>query len=448
MEYLEQIKIELENLKPREGILENIKRECRALDIVKKKKASPEKPFAFIKNRRSFISVIAVCLVAVIALAILLPLLFRGSDNPSGYAGLEYKLIDNKFYEVSRGTANEKDIVIPLEYNNIPVKRIAENGFKDANIENIEIPDKLVAIGDGAFSGSALKTIKISVQYIGADAFANCASLKEVTLTNNVKSIGARAFSNCICLESITIPMSVERIGAGAFSDCVNLKISCEVGKKPNGWDAAWASVDVNWAGDNSRDTELQVLIYNLINNGKEYEVLKGGKSVDVIIIPAEYNGIPVTRIANNAFSLSNITSIIIPISIRDIGKNAFTGCNNFKSITIPKNVTIIGEGAFDKGLTIYAEAKNKNDGWLGEWNSTKRSVVWGCELSDDKTYVVSFAVTGNIKYSILYNSPCRIGYNFVHWKGESGNKIVYYKAEDIFNAKNTGVLTAIWEEF
>lgn len=45
------------------------------------------------------------------------------------------------------------------------------------------------------------------------------------------------------------------------------------------------------------------------------------------IEIPSEYNGLPVTAIAAEAFKDSTLTKIIIPDSVKKIGVNAFLGC-------------------------------------------------------------------------------------------------------------------------
>ena len=54
------------------------------------------------------------------------------------------------------------------------------------------------------------------------------------------------------------------------------------------------------------------------------------------IVIPAEYEGVPVTAIAVNAFSeCGKITSIKLPDSIEAIGQNAFSS-SSLNEINIP----------------------------------------------------------------------------------------------------------------
>ncbi len=68
------------------------------------------------------------------------------------------------------------------------------------------------------------------------------------------------------------------------------------------------------------------------------------------IIIPATYNGIPVTAIDNLAFlGCETIESIIIPEGVTAIGDRAFLQCFNLHSVALPNGVEYIGELAFSE---------------------------------------------------------------------------------------------------
>ena len=70
--------------------------------------------------------------------------------------------------------------------------------------ESYVIPNNVVIIGDGAFSG--------------------CPDLTSVTIPNGVTRIGKNAFWYCKNLKSIEIPDSVTNIGRSAFGNCDGLK--------------------------------------------------------------------------------------------------------------------------------------------------------------------------------------------------------------------------------
>lgn len=63
--------------------------------------------------------------------------------------------------------------------------------------------------------------------------------------------------------------------------------------------------------------------------------------------IPETIEGCPVVAIADNAFSNTDITNIVIPASVKSIGNGAFSGCYNLWSVSLTDGLESIGEYAF-----------------------------------------------------------------------------------------------------
>jgi putative transposon-encoded protein len=210
--------------------------------------------------------------------------------------GLQYTLSDDgTYYSVTGiGTCTDTDIIIPKEYNGLPVKKIGNDAFIDCfsltsivisdsvtsigdeafcncySLTNVTIPDSVTSIGSSAFYFcTSLTSIEISdsVTSIGNSAFYYCSSLTSVTIGNSVTSIsdcafyecrsltsinisdsvtsiGGTAFANCSSLKSITIPNSVTTIGVDAFAACSLLTIYCEADSKPSSWHGGWNSTN------------------------------------------------------------------------------------------------------------------------------------------------------------------------------------------------------------
>lgn len=82
--------------------------------------------------------------------------------------------------------------------------------------------------------------------------------------------------------------------------------------------------------------------------DGVEYKVRAVNKSLSTAIIPAEYNGLPVTEIAGNGFmSCKSLTSIYIPKTVKTIGSNAFYNCTAMTRVYGASNLESISSNAF-----------------------------------------------------------------------------------------------------
>ena len=89
-------------------------------------------------------------------------------------------------------------------------------------------------------------------------------------------------------------------------------------------------------------------LEYTLNPDGKSYTVTGIGSFTGKNLFIDLYNGLPVTRIGNQAFEYcSCLESVTIGNGVTAIGDQAFCYCNNLTSITIPDSVTSIGVTAF-----------------------------------------------------------------------------------------------------
>ncbi len=138
--------------------------------------------------------------------------------------------------------------------------------------------------------------------------------------------------------------------------------------------------------------------------------------------------GSQLTGIANYAFKNTNLTRIVIPSSISTIGQGAFSG---------------------NTSLTIYTERTSKPSTWNSYWNISNRPVVWGCTLSSDKTYVLSFTKNSsnpsNPGATNGITDPYRKGYTFGGWyttANFSGNPV-----ENIASVEDNTILYVKWNK-
>lgn len=280
------------------------------------------------------------------------------------------------------------------------------------------VRDGTTLVADGAFEGNENITSIVfpdSVEYIGANAFEDCISLSDVTLSNKIKKIGEAAFYGCEMLQSIVIPDSVIEIEYQAFKKCTNLNniimssnienVESEVFDE-----TAYIEDEMNWEND---FLYLDNVLLK-VNGTGICDVREGTRvicsyafedaSISVLNIPSSvvsinsYGGTDVTEInvdINNKEYCSEdgvlfnktkdvlekfpykspCTAYRIPDSVREISGTAFIGNENLTTVVIGDNVTKIGSYAFSGcsdlfQVTIGCNVKEMGVGVFGGCNS------------------------------------------------------------------------------
>ena len=104
------------------------------------------------------------------------------------------------------------------------VTKIDQETFKGMNYQKIEVelPDTLTEIGEGAFENSSLECIVLpeSLKKLGIYAFAGINNIKKVHFPQCLTKISAVSFANCTNLKSIEWPEMLTQIDERAFEYC------------------------------------------------------------------------------------------------------------------------------------------------------------------------------------------------------------------------------------
>lgn len=100
-------------------------------------------------------------------------------------------------------------------------KVIPEGLFQGAKVASITLPDGLTEIGYAAFQGSGITGITLpgSLTALGSYAFADSA-LGRVEIPAGIDEIPQSCFYRCSDLRAAIVPASVEYFGANAFAEC------------------------------------------------------------------------------------------------------------------------------------------------------------------------------------------------------------------------------------
>ena len=283
-------------------------------------------------------------------------------DRGVGSDGWSYRdgAIPNQAF---RDMRHLRTVVLPDD-----LRAVGEYAFGNTSLGGaLNLPATLEYIGNGAFGqfyGEAgLKTLTgtlrlpSGLQYIGSDAFAGLHFSGELTIPETVVHIGGGAFSGCEMMTGeLHIPEKTTYIGENAFARMRGL-----TGKLiyPRGMKTVYSIA--------SRSLFSAVVL----PEGPEeiaFEALRGIPVRGDLVVPET-----VRKIHEGAFEetyLSHVTlpsgidmlperlfkncrflqdTVHIPERVEIIGQEAFSGCEKLNAVTIPKRVHTIRAWAFDR---------------------------------------------------------------------------------------------------
>ena len=260
------------------------------------------------------------------------------------------------------------------EVPEIPVTEISVEASKAADkIRSLSGRNRVVVTGNCDYEiisqiGNALKN--------NSDAKI----ILDLSGTNGLTSIPEEAFAYNSSLVEITLPESVTEIGWGAFNQCRSLKIVHSLGSVSElqnntfGWCENLQSLTIpaTVAYMNAPFAGCPNLTDIVIEEGNENFVAESGviyttDRTTIVAYPSASGELTIntsiTRIADEAFNGSEITSVTIPSSVTEIGWSVFSSCEYLETVDIKANIKTIPDWAFGwcrnlKSITIPASVE------------------------------------------------------------------------------------------
>ncbi len=181
-----------------------------------------------------------------------------------------------------------------------------------------------------------------------------------VLLPEGLTHIGNYAFYNLDGFREIRIPASVKSIGEEAFFYCPKLTeiwnlsaLPIKAGERQANGDIGCYAVEVYTSLDAPSRIDHTNDGYLFYQNGNTVYLMGYTGDAERLVLPNSYRGQSYS-IYQNAFSSSDVESVIIPAGVTEIGNGAFLGCDDLTSLTVSDGVERIGGSAFAgcSGLT------------------------------------------------------------------------------------------------
>lgn len=226
------------------------------------------------------------------------------------------------------------------------ITSIGERAFALNSLVDINLPESLEILGDGAFDGVKIKAHDIpqSLKSIGRRALYET-ELENITLPENLEYIGIYAFAGITTLDKVVVNCSnVNAEGVFSGSSCNSLTIGKNVKIIPS------------YFFDNLQGyKEVEIPVGCELGVG----VFSNSESLTTVRLPEN-----ITIIPDESFSGCNaLMDINIPSSVEVIGYRAFVKCLNLTGLELPIKLEEIGERAFyrvpfDNGINLGPNVK------------------------------------------------------------------------------------------
>ena len=261
-----------------------------------------------------------------------------GNDSLVVNGELAYSISDDGTYYIVVGRGDfldAKSIVVPDEYNGLPVKIIRNNSLGGSKLESIEIGDNVEIIESEAIHNSGdLKKVVLgsSVREISDEAFRGCKSLQSISFPESVEIIGSRAFADCEKLTKVTVNNNFYKFHPIIFEGSYNIQYKEHAGGKYLG----------------SEDNPYALLVdYDIENYKGEFEIHKDTEMIG-------YGAVKFGAFSDSETNHPDLPEEYhIPDNVRAIGNNNFSGSKSLKSLYISENVRYIGKYCFGKCLAL-----------------------------------------------------------------------------------------------
>ena len=366
------------------------------------------------KRRVLSVVVVSLFLVCVIAGGTAFATLFPFSKLTVD--GVTYQVTENwKEYEVTAIDENLTEVTVSTTLRGLPVRQVEWKNFEQVQTLYIKgtdikrfvsynhMPSKIVLeeglteIPDSTFSRSDIAEVVLpsTITKIGDGAFYNCTNLKRINLGDNLNFVGESAFKGCVSLEELYLGHSFQTSYVSSFSGLSGLKkviLNCNNVPGNETMQYSWYLLDTKTANGLEfvigKDVEVATYFNLFEHHGSVNEfntvstvtfedgckvreldgTFRGFYNLTSVVLPEsvkkvgkstfeqcqslesiDLSGVTELDTENLFTNCYSLKSVILPDNLTEIGPYMFSNCKSLVSLTIPQSVTVIGENAFSK---------------------------------------------------------------------------------------------------
>ena len=313
--------------------------------------------------------------------------------------GVTYQVTENwKEYEVTAIDENLTEVTVSTTLRGLPVRQVEWKNFEQVKTLYIKgtdikrfvsydhMPSKIVLeeglteIPDSTFSESDIVEVVLpsTITKIGDGAFYNCTNLKRINLGDNLNFVDESAFKGCVSLEELYLGHSFQTSYLSSFSGLSGLKkviLNCNNVPGNETMQYSWYLLDTKTANGLEFVIGKDVEVATYFNLFEHHGSVNEFNTVSTVTFE---DGCKVRELDGTFRGFYNLTSVVLPESVKKVGKstfeqcqslesidlsgvteldteNLFTNCYSLKSVILPDNLTEIGPYMFSNCKSLVS---------------------------------------------------------------------------------------------
>lgn len=349
------------------------------------------------KRRVLSVVVVSMFLVCVIAGGTAFATLFPFSKLTVD--GVTYQVTEDwEEYEVTAIDENLTEVTVSTTLRGLPVRQVEWKNFEQVKTLYIKgtdikrfvsynhMPSKIVLeeglteIPDSTFSESDIVEVVLpsTITKIEDGAFYNCTNLKRINLGDNLNFVGESAFKGCVSLEELYLGHSFQTSYVSSFSGLSGLKkviLNCNNVPGNETMQYSWYLLDTKTANGLEFVIGKDVEVATYFNLFEHHGSVNEFNTVSTVTFE---DGCKVRELDGTFRGFYNLTSVVLPESVKKVGKstfeqcrslesidlsgvteldteNLFTNCYSLKSVILPDNLTEIGPYMFSNCKSLVS---------------------------------------------------------------------------------------------
>lgn len=241
------------------------------------------------------------------------------------------------------GCTSLTEITLPKE-----LTALSESAFAGCTkLTTINFNDKLTTIADGALASCGFTYFEIpnTVTHLGKEAFRNCTSLFDIYIPNSVDYIGGHSYAplflGCTALKYVYCAFeSYDAKDGFANGWCDKNTLGTSYGLIEHTYFNCVMSEDKNWVYNEDytvikryRGTEENITLDSRIQTLEKHAFYE-----NISIKTIDLSKTSLTSIVESCFAYcTNLTTVVLPESVTELGNTAFFECVNLTDINLSK---------------------------------------------------------------------------------------------------------------